>query len=318
MNEKKAAPPAGHPRRKFVVIAVEMMVWILMALTAGVPFFLFARRVGLEMAIIEKGNTAVAAILAILLPIFVILVEGRSPLQALLWRFAPFVLRSGGEVPLSRAAIDLLKPKPTDRTTERQHQRIDPIEEQLSTSFQRSNSLAAATLRRSNVHLLLGASVGLTGLLFFYFMTGPKFLPPVAAASWPGIIANVANALPRVTILVFVELMAAFFLKQYRAAMEEFRYYEEVLRNREAALIAYFAASAAMPNQGVLALSMELLQRTTFGVLKQGETTAVVETARLSENEVTALISAVSGAVERTVRLATGKPEEKKNASPPT
>jgi hypothetical protein len=245
--EKPQTPMARDRKPKFVAIAVEMLVWVLVAVTTGVPFVLLARRVGLEGAIIEKGNTAAAAILAILLPIFVILIEGRSPLQALVSRFAPFILgiRSDAWPTLTERWTT---GKTADPETRIQQDRPgDAIHAQLIRSFQRSSSLATTTLRRSNVHLLLGASVGLTGLLFFYFMTGPKFLPPIAAADWPSIVGNLANALPRVTILVFVELMAAFFLKQYRAAMEEFRYYEEVLRSREAALIAYLAASTAAP-----------------------------------------------------------------------
>ena len=41
---------------------------------------------------------------------------------------------------------------------------------------------------------------------------------------------------PRFGILFFIELIAFFFLRQYKAAMEEFRYYEAIKRQREETL----------------------------------------------------------------------------------
>jgi hypothetical protein len=149
----------------------------------------------------------------------------------------------------------------------------------------------------------LGASVGLSGLLFFYFMSGPKFLPPVQGATSEAIVGNLANALPRVTILVFVELMAMFFLKQYRAAMEEFRYYEEISRHREATEFAYLVAQNDSANPSLQTLANALLTTTTFGVLRQGDSTAVLETVKVSENELTNLVKAAGAVVEAAGKL---------------
>ena len=51
---------------------------------------------------------------------------------------------------------------------------------------------------------------------------------PTSSAStshvWEVLLLNFALSVPRIAILVFIELMAGFFLKQYRTAMEEYRY----------------------------------------------------------------------------------------------
>jgi hypothetical protein len=41
------------------------------------------------------------------------------------------------------------------------------------------------------------------------------------------------TALPRIGILVFIEIIALFFLKQYQAMREEYRYFEAIRRSRE-------------------------------------------------------------------------------------
>jgi hypothetical protein len=62
--------------------------------------------------------------------------------------------------------------------------------------------------------------------------------------SWPQLGLALAHSVPRVVGLLAVEVLSGFLLKQYRIAMAEFREYEQVLRDREALITAYFIWSA--------------------------------------------------------------------------
>ena len=66
--------------------------------------------------------------------------------------------------------------------------------------------------------------------------------------------------------------------------MEEFRYYESLARRRETVIAAYLVRSEANDPIALSQLASEVLDQ-PLGVLKQGETTMVLEAERLSENE---------------------------------
>ena len=43
-----------------------------------------------------------------------------------------------------------------------------------------------------------------------------------------GLTEFIETAIPRVTILIFIELLAGFFLRQYRIGVEDFKYFFEI------------------------------------------------------------------------------------------
>lgn len=68
--------------------------------------------------------------------------------------------------------------------------------------------------------------------------------------------------------------------------MEEFRYYEAIERHREGLVAAFLILRGVSPDTTKLAeLSNELISLPSFGLLKQGETTAILETAKGADNE---------------------------------
>ncbi len=49
----------------------------------------------------------------------------------------------------------------------------------------------------------------------------------------PDYVERALVLLPGFGILFFIEFVAFFFLRQYRSALDEFRYYDAIRRNRE-------------------------------------------------------------------------------------
>jgi hypothetical protein len=89
-----------------------------------------------------------------------------------------------------------------------------------------SRLLADKIFSRASVYLLAGVLIALVGLIFFstYKYDG---------SATPTLQDKLISVLPRFGILFFIELIAFFFLRQYRFAMDEFRYYEAIKRRRE-------------------------------------------------------------------------------------
>ncbi|REG58937.1 hypothetical protein B0G80_1662 [Paraburkholderia sp. BL6669N2] len=145
-----------------------------------------------------------------------------------------------------------------------------------------SRRLSQSIYARAGVYLLVGVGVAFSGLFFFYTLTSD--LPP-GFAEQKSIEQDMAFAIPRIGILFFIELIAFFFLRQYRSAMDEFRYYEAVKRNREETLALINIISA----NGASLDAMELVKNNSFfsrvGGLEKGASTEIIESRKLEKNE---------------------------------
>jgi uncharacterized membrane protein len=82
----------------------------------------------------------------------------------------------------------------------------------------------------AGVYLIVGVIVAFTGLLFFYMRN--RDLPIEH-----DYLDRFLSLLPGFGILFFIELVAFFFLRQCRAAMDEFRYFDAILRSRKDSLL---------------------------------------------------------------------------------
>ena len=81
--------------------------------------------------------------------------------------------------------------------------------------------------------------------------------------------------------------------------MEDFRYYESILRHREAQYLSY-SLRKQMDNKAALSrFAEELMKDEQFGVLAHGQTTTVLETQRGEVNEFTSLYEKLAALITR-------------------
>lgn len=102
----------------------------------------------------------------------------------------------------------------------------------------------------------------------------------------PDLSYYIVKYLPRLGALFFIEFIAFFFLKQYRASMDEFKYYESIKRNREEIVfkIKYMEESK---NEDHLEVMKDLiLFNSNPDILRKEETTELIEKRKLSKEEV--------------------------------
>ena len=66
--------------------------------------------------------------------------------------------------------------------------------------------------------------------------------------------------LPRLLMLIFIQVLAGFFLRQYRTSMEDFRYYDLVLRQREAQLLSYILRKQTGDKKAILTFAKEIME----------------------------------------------------------
>lgn len=142
-----------------------------------------------------------------------------------------------------------------------------------------SRKLAQSIYNRAGVYLLVGVLVAFSGLAFFYVQTAQAPLPATDGMSL------IVSFAPKFGILFFIEFVALFFLRQYRAAMDEFRYYEAIKRNREETLaLIKISVDSEKPLD-----PLELVKNQSFfskaGVLSKDQTSEIIESRKLEKNE---------------------------------
>jgi hypothetical protein len=176
----------------------------------------------------------------------------------------------------------------------RRHEASDDAELNFLNYLARSQEAARTAQRRPNALLFFGTFVALIGLVFFVItLPGSRygiFLPGEAGLitsvdAW----ATAMQLLPRLLMLVFIQVLAGFFLRQYRTSMEDFRYYESVLRQREAQLLSYILRKQTGDKKSILAFANEIMKDHQVGLLLKGQTTASLEAQRLANNEISTL-----------------------------
>jgi hypothetical protein len=229
--------------------------------------------------IIELFVDAVAApnVLALLGALFFdyfsFLLGGRTLLAATIERITANVVRS------TEIALPVTKPPrrapPLPPKPERAA--VDELEEAIS----RSHEMVRSATRRPNALLFVGTIIAFVGLVFF-LLTLPGFLTGSARAA--DAVTNLVDLAPRLLMLIFIQVLAGFFLRQYRLSMEELRYYEAILRHREDQLSALrLIANPTTPH--VEAFANRLLSVRDFLTMKAGITTTMIEAQKLEENE---------------------------------
>lgn len=160
-----------------------------------------------------------------------------------------------------------------------------PAMSTLQQNAEYSRQLAAKIYSRAGVYLLIGGLTALGGLWFFYSKA-----PVITKADITSIIVEMA---PRISILLFVELIAFFFLRQYRGAMDEFKYYEAIQRSREEMVFSLYVLEANGDMKGVTEALSKNLFSSLVNPLPSGQTTEVVELRKLESDDLNGIAKIV-------------------------
>jgi len=151
-------------------------------------------------------------------------------------------------------------------------------EEFLTNLTLNSRELAQSLYSRSGVYLLIGVLIAFSGLAFFYLQTTTI----IDIKDPTSILIALA---PKFGILFFIEFIALFFLKQYKSAMDEFRYYESLQRSREETLAIVKLINASESELNVYELIEKCGFRSTIDKLENGQSTDLLESKKLNKDE---------------------------------
>lgn len=141
-----------------------------------------------------------------------------------------------------------------------------------------SSKLARSIFTRAGVFLFIGGIIALSGIIFFYLNTP-------SSGSQQATDNMAASLAKHFGILFFIEFVAFFFLRQYRAAMDEFRYYESLQRSREETLAIVKLLQSTDEKIDVYQLIEKCGFRSGIEKLNSGQTTDLLESKKLNKDE---------------------------------
>jgi len=263
MTEENQQPKVQKVIKKGVYSRIlELYLWGFLSISIIFPAIYYTFRNGLyNNFIMEFYNQFLLGTLLLLIPVLFKLIFGKLPLE---------YLRSKRE-----GAHEIkIQDSQNINLVIKQHQNNNLNDDYNLVCVNESKTISEKIYARSGVYLLVGCLIAFIGLAIFYSPIFPK-------SSSTEIAQRLLDYLPRFGALFFVEFIAFFFLKQYRIMLEEYRYYEAIKRKRQDNLKLVELIDTYKDNIDLLKLLTENLSQTVVKRLSKGETTEILETQKI-------------------------------------
>ncbi|GAH06780.1 unnamed protein product, partial [marine sediment metagenome] len=107
---------------------------------------------------------------------------------------------------------------------------LKEVSDVFNKTFDRLSSEIAALSRRGNLNLSLGILTTIVGLAILgYFVINIESIPEDK-------VAFIAQFIPRLSLVILIEIFAYFFLRLYKSSLSEIKYFQNEMTNAEAKL----------------------------------------------------------------------------------
>lgn len=253
---------------------LETYIWVFIGvLLSGRAIFEFVTFGSPQEVIQMRYFEIILSLIVVIFPVLFRLIFNRLPLES---------LRVGREVNNIRITnVENVSGDSNVRNVEQlisQKTASETPEEFITNLTLNSRDLAKSMYSRSGVYLLIGVLIAFSGLAFFYLQTTTI----VNGTDGTSLLVGLA---PKFGILFFIEFIALFFLKQYKSAMDEFRYYESLQRSREETLAIVKLIQSTGKELDVYELIEKCGFRSSSDKLEDGQSTELLESKKLNKDE---------------------------------
>lgn len=134
---------------------------------------------------------------------------------------------------------------------------------------------------RGNLNLAIGSATTIVAILILYLTVGNH------TPSFDSVGNSLSFFIPRISIVIFIEIFSFFFLKLYRTNLNDIKYYQNEMTNAEFKLLALKSAFAKDDLDSIKSVIKEFSSIERNFILKKGESTVEIEKTRIdldSEN----------------------------------
>ncbi|MFD0751697.1 hypothetical protein ACFQZS_16215 [Mucilaginibacter calamicampi] len=170
--------------------------------------------------------------------------------------------------------------------------RIDQITNDFETIGQRINSEIQRLTKSANLNLVFGSITTLIAIGFLAYEVLYK------EVNFTELIPLLSHYIPRIAIVIFVEVFAFFFLKIYRANLIDIKYFHNEMTNVELKFVA-IKASIASKNETIIQMAIQELAKTERNfVLRKDESTIELEKEKIDLQSSKGIIDALKDIVK--------------------
>lgn len=161
---------------------------------------------------------------------------------------------------------------------------LDKITNQdLRTDFEKLNERLLSEISkmslRANLNLAIGSATTILAVLTLYFTVVTQDL------NFENNVDLMSYIIPRISLVIFIEIFAFFFLRLYKTNLNDIKYYQNELTTSEFKITSLKSAFSVRNTSNVLEqIIVELSKVERNKVLKKGETTIEIESLK-SENK---------------------------------
>lgn len=162
------------------------------------------------------------------------------------------------------------------------------LERHFDTTISRLREELYSLTKRSNLNLAIGVVTTLIGLglLGLFVLSTP--------IDFENTLDFVENFVPRLSLVVFIEIFAYFFLRLYKDTLTEIKYFQNEITNIEAKHLAVAMAVSNGSNEGIINSIERLLSTERNHILNKGQTTVEIEKARTEQQLTDSVLTKIS------------------------
>jgi hypothetical protein len=141
--------------------------------------------------------------------------------------------------------------------------------------------------KRADIYIIFGSGITLIGGVFLYF-TVQELLEAYSVSSSQGNASinasEIFSVVIRLSIVVFIEVFAFYYLRLYRNIMENIKYYQNEITNIEMKILSLHALEGSNCNESLKALTSELAKTERNFVIDKNKTTVDLERNKLESD----------------------------------
>lgn len=165
---------------------------------------------------------------------------------------------------------------------------LKEVEAVFYSTLERLYAEISALSRRGNLNLSLGILTTIIGLgILGYFILEIDSIPEDK-------MAFIAHFIPRLSLVILIEVFAYFFLRLYKSSLSEIKYFQNEMTNSEAKLAAIKCSIMTSDSASTSRVIQALASTERNAVLEKGQTTAEIEKAKIEQQNISTISDKVA------------------------
>ena len=162
-------------------------------------------------------------------------------------------------------------------------ERVRYLRRNLDSSMMRLSKEVADLSRRGNLNLIIGSLATLAGFLIFGMMVLDTNFNPAPEKF-------ISEFVPRLSLVILIEVFAYFFLGLYKSSLSEIKYFQNEITNIESKFAAMEYAVQYGEEDSINSVLNQLAVTERNFLLKKGESTVLLEQDRINGEQKGSLI----------------------------